>query len=305
MFRYSFLITLTIVLLVACAPSSSPESTAQTSPPARPTCVPTRTPDMSTRTPTPTFPGPGTPWPTPKPGTPNFVTMTPMPFAKVTDLAPDLPEDQKTRFIVYRCNGSYELFLGKTPENAKAITATLNLETGDILLYMIPYRLPPKVEPPPPPTAQIEGITLEEARQNFGFHLLEPTYLPSGFRIRYVTHWGLLLSDGIQLDYSGPTPAGKVPAQSFLVITEYFYPNAPTLPSGGPPTPTPQVEPETVRIHGIRAVVDRRFSPPAWFTPEPPRQLYPSLEWWENNLSLTVGGSVSLEELIKIAESLK
>lgn len=304
MFRYSFLIPLSIVFLVGCLPASSPESTAQTSP-ARPTCVPTPTPDMSTRTPTPTFPAPGTPWPTPKPGTPNFVTPTPIPFAKVTDLAPDLPDSQKTRFIVYRCNGSYELFWGRLLENTQGITETLKLEPGDILLYAVPppSYLPRKVVPPPPPTIRIEGITLEEARQNFGFHLLEPTYLPKGFRLRYVTHVGVIPGDQIDLDYAGPPPAGTATSQSFVEIIERFSPPEPTPPGGIPPAPTSATE--SVRIRGTRALIDRRFSPPAWFTPEPPSQLYIALEWSENNLMLTVGGSVRLEELIKIAESMK
>lgn len=292
----SLLCILLIGSVAGCAPANenilTPSSTLLG-------CVPTVTPKpIGTRTPTPRPDQFGTP-------PPPSSTLTPIPFSRTVDLAPDLSEDQKTHFIVYRCNGSYELFLGRYPQNAQSITETLKLQPGDILVTMFgPYPPITKiVRPPPPPTLRIEGITLEEARQNFGFHLLEPAYLPKGFGIRYVTHWGLMPGDQINLDYAGSPPASKANGQSFVTILERSYPIMPTPPGGIPPVPTPDTE--NVRVRGTSALVDRSFSPPAWFTPEPPTQLYPSLEWGENNLIVTVGGSLSLEELIKIAQSLK
>jgi hypothetical protein len=42
---------------------------------------------------------------------PRGSTVTPIPFSKITDLSPDSPEDYKGQFIVFHCDGTYELFL--------------------------------------------------------------------------------------------------------------------------------------------------------------------------------------------------
>lgn len=71
------------------------------------------------------------------------------------------------------------------------------------------------------------------------------------------------------------------------------------------PPPTPDYPRETALVHNTRALVLRNFSPPAWFTPEPSIAEYIALEWEEKDIYFLVGGSLSLQELVKIAESLE
>jgi hypothetical protein len=150
-------------------------------------------------------------------------------------------------------------------------------------------------------------LTLEQARRQASFHMFEPTYLPNGFRIHSVvavtpsvtppeTHYTLL--------YIGPVPMGLT-SLSFLNISEEYWP--PQLPSPvvvltPPPflTPAPKVS-----VHGVSAYLSKDLFGPSWFTPEPPEERYLSLLWVESNVMLSVGGSLGLDELTRIAESLK
>ncbi len=315
MSRDLFLAVACSVSLAACSPTSFSVPVAQTSSVTNnvsehPTCVPTPTrAPIGTRTPTPTFPEPGTPWPTPRSGMPNFVTVTPFPFARITDLASGWPEEQKARFVVYRCNGSYELYVIPWSPSHTTITETLKLAPGDFIVtatYPMPstHLLPP-VSPPPMET---RVMTLVQARQTASFHFFEPTYLPPGFRIKTVTRWdepsAIPPQTGFTLEYIGPIPAGQA-SSAFLWISETYWPPQPTPPGGIPPPPPYETPQPRVPIHGQSALVDRTLYGPAWFTPEPPNQLYPALNWAEQNVFLRVGGSVSLDELIKIAQSLK
>ena len=170
---------------------------------------------------------------------------------------------------------------------------------------------------------RVEEITLAQARQIPGFHLLEPGYLPASFRLQRVIHTTTvtimrdptnLLSpsttrnfDGVSLEYGGPSPTGRTGSQGFVTIGERFFPDMPLPPGVPPPAATPDLHPETVMIRNARAVVNRysAVSPPAWVTPEPRTPNYISLEWHEPDYYFMVGGSVSLEELIKLANSLK
>src|SRR5262249_29576950 len=69
---------------------------------------------------------------TPKPAVIS-PSVTPIPFSKVTDLAPDLPAKDKTQVIVYRCNGTYELYyIGYVP-----VSEAVNLLPGDVIVNVI------------------------------------------------------------------------------------------------------------------------------------------------------------------------
>lgn len=260
-------------------------------------CVPTPQPyqEVGTRTPTPRFGEITTPVFSP--------SVTPIPYSKINDLSPRTADRDKANYAVYRCDGTFELFLVGSDLTSKTLTETLGLRPGDIILFGAPPASMMGHHPPTPPvlpTLSIEHITLEQARQTAGFHLLEPAYLSQGFLFERVTHW----SDIFDLEYHGRSTNGTKSGNSFVMIRERWAPPTP-LPPGFFVPSTPDVPSETVRIHGIRALVVRSFPPPAWFTPEPSNELYPSLEWYEQNILLTVGGSVSLDELVKIAESLK
>ena len=91
-----------------------------------PTCVPTRSSSSSE---------PVQRTSTPKPseyGTvpPSGASVTPIPFSKITDLSPDSPEDYKGQFIVFHCDGTYELFLSAGTD--------IPLQPGDRILVNFP-----------------------------------------------------------------------------------------------------------------------------------------------------------------------
>jgi hypothetical protein len=170
---------------------------------------------------------------------------------------------------------------------------------------------------------RVEEITLDQARQIPGFHLLEPGYLPTGFRLQRVMHTTTVATfvdpanyllppvthyfDSVSLEYSGPPPTGRAGSQGFVTLGERFFPDMP-LPPGVPlPAATPDLHPETVTVRNARALVNRysAISPPDWVTPEPGVRAYIALGWHEPDYYFMIGGSVSLEELVKIANSLK
>jgi len=91
-----------------------------------PTCVPTRSSSSSvvvvrTFTPSPSEYG------TLPPSRPS---VTPIPYSKITDLSPDSPDDYKGQFIVFHCDGTYELFLSAGTD--------IPLQQGDHILVDFP-----------------------------------------------------------------------------------------------------------------------------------------------------------------------
>ncbi len=165
---------------------------------------------------------------------------------------------------------------------------------------------PPRPLSPPPSETRV--ITLEEARQQASFHLFEPTYLPSGFRIlsvvRWDAPWAIPPTTRFYLEYMGPVPAGRA-SPSFLLLWEEYWPPRPTPPGCCPPPPPYETQPPKVSVHGVSVYVDKNLFGPSWFTPESSDERYLALHWAESNVFLTLGGSLSLEELTRIAESLK
>ena len=78
-------------------------------PSATPTCVPIQSSNSAK-----VERSPATPTPNPSQyGTvpPLRPSVTPIPYSKITDLSPDSPQDHKGQFIVFHCDGTYELFL--------------------------------------------------------------------------------------------------------------------------------------------------------------------------------------------------
>ena len=313
MSRYSFLMIVLIAFVSACSSAPTPALIAQASATAQPTCMPTPTSTpFRTPTATPTAPGPGTPWPTIKPGTLAFATVTPIPFSKTTDLAPGLPDSSKLRAVVYRCNGSYELFLLPPSQRSDTITDTVKLGPGDVVVSLYapfvgknPSSYPPR--PPSPPPIETRVISLKEAQQQASFHLFVPTYLPSGFRLVSVTRWGapqgVPTQNRFYLHYVGRARGGR-PIASFLNISEEpWTPPPASIPI--PSTPFGLTPPPQVTVHGVSVYVDRNLCSEYFETPELPNECYFALHWAESNVFLTVTGSLGLDELTKIAESLQ
>src|ERR1700752_5365485 len=77
-----------------------------------PTCVPTRSSSSSVVAQRTSTPNPSEYGTVP----PSHPSATPIPFSKITDLSPDSPDDHKGQFIVFHCDGSYELFLSAGAE---------------------------------------------------------------------------------------------------------------------------------------------------------------------------------------------
>jgi hypothetical protein len=170
---------------------------------------------------------------------------------------------------------------------------------------------------------RVEEITLDQAKQLAGFHLLEPGYLPAGFHLQRVMHSTTVSTfvdpanyllppvthyfDSVNLEYGGSPPTGRAGSQGFVTIGERFFPDMPLPPGVPPPAATPDLHPETLTVRNARALVNRysAISPPDWVTPEPGAHAYISLEWHEKDYYFTLGGSLSLEELTRIANSLK
>jgi hypothetical protein len=107
-------------------------------------CAPTPQPphDVGIRTPTP---GPsefGTP---PSMRSPS---VTPLPLSRTSDLAPELSNSDKVYVYVFRCNGTYELFLIRPDVE---ITQAIPLQVGDTILYWLPPKSLMGHQPPGPP----------------------------------------------------------------------------------------------------------------------------------------------------------
>ncbi len=168
-----------------------------------------------------------------------------------------------------------------------------------------------------------EEMSIEQARQISGFHLLEPGYLPARFRLLRVIHSTTVAVmqdpanpnlppvtryfDSINLEYGSPSFAGQGKSGEFVAIGEKFFPDQSLPPGVPPPAATPDLSPEIVMVRDAPAVVNRHsaLSAPSWITPEPGAHDYISIEWHEPDYYFTVAGSMELPELTRIANSLK
>lgn len=92
---------------------------------------------------TPAYPDGTLPTATPYPGEirpPSvFTTHTPRPISKTTDLAPDLPDEEKSVYVIRRSDGTYEKFLISS-HYAGDVKELLELELGDVLISHHPLK---------------------------------------------------------------------------------------------------------------------------------------------------------------------
>jgi len=122
----------------------SPLPTGIRSPfPTRPAyCVPIPREAQMSGTPTPT----PNRYATPKP---NFSpSVTPIPFAHIYDLNPELPLSEKSKTEIFRCNGTFDLYLAGPNVD---VDQAINLEDGDIIISSGPPTSLMGHEPPEPP----------------------------------------------------------------------------------------------------------------------------------------------------------
>jgi hypothetical protein len=116
-------------------------------------------------------------------------------------------------------------------------------------------------------------LTLDEARAQAGFTLLVPDYVPEGATLIEVYKLG----DAIIQRYDHSQ------AVAFTVVQGQTVPDLPALGEG---------QGVTVRGQSATAVTD-------------PSGGNTLLYWTENGVTVTVAGHISLEEAMKVAESLK
>ena len=127
---------------------------AQSTPPLFPTVL---------RTPSPTRPANCIPLPqetainstlTPTPDRltspmPNFrPTVTPRVYTNTFDLSPELPLQDKSEIVVFRCSGTFDLFLAGPEVD---IDQRINLEPGDLIISSAPPASLMGHKPPEPP----------------------------------------------------------------------------------------------------------------------------------------------------------
>jgi hypothetical protein len=75
-------------------------------------------------------------------------TVTPRVYANFIDLSPELPPQDKSEIVVFRCNGNFDLFLAGPQID---INQSINLEPGDLVISSIPPAFLMGHQPPEPP----------------------------------------------------------------------------------------------------------------------------------------------------------
>jgi hypothetical protein len=80
-------------------------------------------------------------------------TVTPLAFTNIFDLSPDLPVEQKSVTIVFRCDGSFDQYLAGVTVN---VDRFINLQPGDVIIgssapAIMMQRHPPSASNWPPP----------------------------------------------------------------------------------------------------------------------------------------------------------
>jgi|GEM_PF-1843533 len=139
------LFVLALAVALSFLMKKNPGLLQQTAAQSSPQCVPT--PQL------PTEGGNSTATPAPfEYGTPPLVnapSVTPWPLAKITDLAMDLQDEDKVYVYVFRCNGTFELFLVRPGGPNADLSTAIPLQPGDIILdWMAPASLMGHYPPP-------------------------------------------------------------------------------------------------------------------------------------------------------------
>jgi len=106
-----------------------------------PNCVPIpqESPSGDILTPTPNRISVYTPIPRP--------TVTPQIYTNIIDLSPQLPANEKSEVIVFRCNGNLDKYLAGSDIN---IFENLQLEPGDVIIDSVPPTILMGHRPPDP-----------------------------------------------------------------------------------------------------------------------------------------------------------
>lgn len=74
-------------------------------------------------------------------------TLTPIPFARKVDFDPSVPSEDKSTAIVFRCDGTFELWLLTKPEQIDQVLSSLN--PGDLIITYEPPLSMKNVPHPP------------------------------------------------------------------------------------------------------------------------------------------------------------
>jgi hypothetical protein len=136
-------------------------------------CVPLPFNETSDSNPTPTPNRYGLaedhPWP----------TVTPRVFTNIFDLSPELPLEQKSEILVFRCDGSYDRFLAGVDVDFDRF---INLKPGDIIIgssapAIMMQRHPPSASNWPPPfntpvPYPVDDEPLQETLSQFPYPVL-------------------------------------------------------------------------------------------------------------------------------------
>ena len=72
---------------------------------------------------------------TPDPYLPEAPSVTPIPFVHTFDISPKVPAQDKWEIIVFRCNGTFDLFLGGPEIN---VDQSIILAPGDVIYNDFP-----------------------------------------------------------------------------------------------------------------------------------------------------------------------
>ncbi len=120
--------------------------------------------------------------------------------------------------------------------------------------------------------AKSQALTLEEARARAGFPLLVPAYLPEGVTLVNVFQ----LDEAIAFNYDGPAPFTIVQSRSEAIAQV-------------PQTGTAQ----RIALRGTEATLIADEAQGGIF-----------LAWSENGVNISIAGAISVEEALKVAESL-
>lgn len=206
---------------------------------------------------------------------------------------------------------SYETVLYASKGIALESGVDFSVGTPSFSMTPVPTRTPLII-----PHPLVEEFTLDQARHIPGFHLFEPTYLPVGLDLLRIVG---TLGTTTLIDPTNPSAPPTMQRQDDLAM-EFVSRDGSNaylgigqrdcvpgvLPPGAVMGPTPDLHPETVKVHNTTATINRySTSPMGWVTPGPAPQEDIELDWWESDYCFMVSGSLSLDELVKIANSLK
>jgi outer membrane lipoprotein-sorting protein len=158
--------------------------------------------------------------------------------------------------------------LGKGTLVARSLE--LNTDLSDSLFL---FEAPADVQVTQAGGAKSQALTLDEARARVGFPLLVPAYLPQGVILVNVFQ----LDDAVAFNYNGPAPFTIVQGRSEAIAQ---------VPQTGPV--------QKIALRGTEATLI--------IAGEDQGGIF--LAWAENGVSVSIAGTISVEEALRVAESL-